>query len=385
MKFDVNLDEFMQAINRAMPAIPPKSTLPVLEHFKLEASENILIITSTDQEITIKTNVAINCEIEGAVLVPARKLSDIMKALGKNDRIKFSSNLTNFSIDIEAGFGKYEMKGLDPDEYIDLPVLFNDSVSDDETGEGKVKIPKNEVISLTEKTAFAVSHDEFRLAMTGVLFQFRSNYINAVSTDSYRLVKCVYKQEESNLPEELDIIFPIRIVEILRKTDNDVIFSFIKSSSKITHIRFEIGNTVYISRIIDEKFPPYESVIPDNNNISLTVNKNEFLAAIKRVAIFTNHITKEIKLNLSQNSILIEGEDEDSGTKADEKVDCTLSGEPITIGFNFKYLEDALNYIDTSEDNTVTLTFSQPSRPVLMMPTENNDKLLMLIMPVRIS
>jgi DNA polymerase-3 subunit beta len=166
----------------------------------------------------------------------------------------------------------------------------------------------------------------------------------------------------------------------------DVVMSVIESNGKVTHLRFDYGNTVFITRIINEKFPPYESVIPDNNPFFAIINKNEVLEAIKRVSIFTSNVTKQVKFKLENNIMTISGEDEESGNQAVEQINCDYQGDDLQIGFNFKYLEDALNNIDEeeTEDNLVKISFSEPSKPALISPTSEDENLLMLIMPVRI-
>lgn len=386
MNFTVNLNELQEAVNKTLPAIPPKSTLPVLEHLKFELSNNNLEIVSTDQEITIKTEVQVEDSTDGKILVPGRKLNDILKALGKTEKILFKTDESNFEIDIETSFGVYKMKGLNNNEYIELPELFevNNDV-DNKPIEEVATIPQSEVIRLADKTAFAVSNDDFRPAMTGVLFQFRNNYLNAVSTDSYRLVKATYNTEAGELPDELDIIIPSRTMDLLKKADSDVQFSFIKNNDKVTHIRFKIGKTVYISRIIDERFPPYESVIPTNNSITLSVNKTQLQSAIKRVAIFANDITKQLKVNVTQAEMKLTAQDVDSGTKADENISCKLEGNDVEIGFNYKFLDEAIGHLNSNEDDEVVFTLSESNKPALIMPEKDSKDLLMLIMPVRLN
>jgi len=386
MNFTVNLNELQEAVNKTLPAIPPKSTLPVLEHLKFELSNNNLEIVSTDQEITIKTEVQVEDSTDGKILVPGRKLNDILKALGKTEKILFKTDDSNFEIDIETSFGVYKMKGLSNNEYIELPELFevNNDV-ENKPVEEVATIPQSEVIRLADKTAFAVSNDDFRPAMTGVLFQFRNNYLNAVSTDSYRLVKATYNTEAGELPDELDIIMPSRTMDLLKKADSDVEFSFIKNNDKVTHIRFKIGKTVYISRIIDERFPPYESVIPTNNSITLSVNKSQLQSAIKRVAIFANDITKQLKVNVTQSEMKLTAQDVDSGTKADENISCKLEGNDVEIGFNYKFLDEAIGHLNSNEDDEVVFTLSESNKPALIMPEKDSKDLLMLIMPVRLN
>jgi DNA polymerase-3 subunit beta len=386
MNFTVNLNELQEAVNKTLPAIPPKSTLPVLEHLKFELSNNKLEIVSTDQEITIKTEVQVEDATDGKILVPGRKLNDILKALGKTEKILFKTDESNYEIDIETSFGTYKMKGLSNNEYIELPELFEaNSDIENKPVEELATIPQADVIRLADKTAFAVSNDDFRPAMTGVLFQFRNTYLNAVSTDSYRLVKATYNTEPGQLPDELDIIMPSRTMDLLKKADSDVEFSFIKNNEKVTHIRFKIGKTVYISRIIDERFPPYESVIPTNNSITLTVNKSQLQSAIKRVAIFANDITKQLKVNISGSEMKLTAQDVDSGTKADENISCTLEGNDVEIGFNYKFLDEAIGHLNSNDDDEVVFTLSESNKPALIMPERDSKDLLMLIMPVRLN
>ncbi len=395
MKFSVSLSEFQKALQKTLPAIPPKSTLPVLEHLKFTLDGNNLNIIATDQDITIMSTLGVSGSENGSVLVPGRKLSDIVKALGHTGELNFTTDVDNYSISMNTSSGKYNMKGLNPNEYLDLPELFESEkpVLDDTDptvvkGERAAFLHKDDVIRLAEKTVTAVSTDEFRPAMTGVFFQFRKDYVNAVATDSYRLVKAVVRNEKANFPDNLDLILPARAVDQLKKVDSDVVMSVIESSGKITHTRFDIGSsTIFITRIIDEKFPPYESVIPSNNELVAIVDRSQVLSSIKRVSIFTSNISKQIRLELDNNKMVVKGQDEESGTQANEEINCDYNGQKLEIGFNFKYLEESIQNVSPEEtkDNQVFFTFSEPNRPALIKPNETGDELLMLIMPVRLS
>ncbi|MDC1068535.1 DNA polymerase III subunit beta [Candidatus Kapabacteria bacterium] len=244
---------------------------------------------------------------------------------------------------------------------------------------------KNDIKRLFGKTSFAVSNDEFRPAMTGVFLQFRHNFVNAVSTDSYRLVRACYSVETNSLPEELDLIVPSKTVDLIKNADNEVQLSFISSNGKLTHLKFEIGDTIYVSRVIDEKFPPYESVIPSGNQLIALIDKSKLLDGIKFVSVSSSNISKQIKVTLSNNMLTIKGHDEDSGTDAQTEVPCEYSGDEIEIGFNYKFLEDAVSNIDADSDNVIYMTLSEPTRPALILPEAEGKDLLMLIMPVRLN
>lgn len=391
MIFSASLADFQKLLQKVLPAIPPKSTLPVLEHIHFTLEENSLRVIATDQDITIMSVMEVAAEQGGSVLVPARKINDIIKVLDHNGQISFTADMDSFEIKIKAGKGTYKLKGLDPEEYLALPELFESAKPDitnleNTSEEFRAVFTKDELQKLASKTVFAVSTDEFRPAMTGVLFQFRKSYVNAVSTDSFRLVRATVVSEQAALPDGTDIILPARTIDQLKRIDDDTIMSLVEAQGKITHVRFDFGNTVFISRIIDEKFPPYEAVIPTGNDIHVLVDQREFLSAVKRVAIFANTHSKQVKMKLEDNLLTMTAEDDDSGYAGTEEVSCDYSHEPMEIGFNFKYLEDAVQNIDSSEteNNLIVLQFSEANKPALIVPKSDKELLLMLIMPVRL-
>lgn len=396
MKFIVSLSELQAKLQKVLPAVAPKSTLPILEHLNFKLEHNKLQIIATNQDITIMTSIEVQSEDEGSVLVPARKLDAFVKTLGNTGDLEISVNEDNYELSLITPKGSFKLKGLNPEEFLDIPELFESHRPDDyesedgtiDTSNPGIKIKKEDIVRLSSKTIIAVSNDEFRPAMTGVLFQFKENKLNAVATDGYRLVKADTEIENNPYSDGLDIIIPSKTVELLKKIDEDVIMSVIQGSSKISNVRLDIGDdTVLISKVIDEKFPPYESVIPDNNEFSVEVSSKELLSAIRRIALFSNYVSKQIKLNFNDQEISLKAADEETGSSGEEIVNCDFVGEDITIAFNYVYLEDALANIEPKEttDNLINMTFSEPNKPVLVIPKNENNNLLMLIMPVRIS
>lgn len=396
MKFKVSLSELNKALDKTSPAMPKKSTLPILEHFSFQLKGDELKIIATDQDLTIMTFLKVENFEDGQILVPGKRISDIVKALDDTGNIEISTT-EKLDIKIKTTAGKYSMKGIDPEEYLALPELFESVKPDveniknisviDQTKNPTALFKRDEMIRLAVKTSYAVGTDEYRPAMTGVLFQFNGDYVNTVATDSYRLVRAISKPSVGVFPNDLNIIIPARTIEQLKKVDEDVAVSFIKTDTKITHIRFDIGDMVMISRLIDEKFPPYESVLPKNNNLIANVPKEHLLKAIRRTAIFTNKTSNLIKLQFDNNTLTIIGEDEDTASEANEIIDCEYTGEPLKIGFNHKFLAEATaNVDDNEEDETfIRMTFSEATRPALITPSPDTEDLLMLLMPLRIS
>jgi len=386
MRFTTNSSDFQKVLSQVLPAIPPKATIPVLEHLKFTLEENKLIIVATDQDITIVSEVEVQDGEDGTVLVPARRLADIVKMLAPNTDFSFELTEGSNNIQLKTSNGKYTMSGLPSEEYLNLPELFASKKPNYEEGVTEEQCFFNgaEISHLANSTHFAVSTDDFRPMMSGVFFQFRGDHVNAVSTDSYRLVKATIRRESNEFPNGLDVIIPGRAIELLKKVSNEVWLSFVKSGDKITHIRFDIGDMVFISRIIDEKFPMYESVIPTEDVARAHLSKADVIKALKRVSLFTNATTKQVRFAFEGDTLTVTGADDDTGTNARETINSDYEGDSLEIAFNYKYVEDALNHIEPKEDDSVYIQFSGLNKPFLLMPEKESEELLNLIMPVRL-
>lgn len=370
MRFSVTLGDLQKVIARVIPALPPKSTLPVLEHIHCNAANGILTMLTTDQELTISSSISAFIGAEGEVLIPARRLNEIVKALGQEGTVEIAVS-ANLDVTLTTNFGKYNMKGMSADEFPTMPQFPEGT---------RATFSQANISRIAEKTVFAVSKEEYRPAMTGVLLQFRGDHVTAASTDSFRLSRVIVNAGETEFPENLDVIIPARSIELLRKVDSDVTVSVTK-----THAEFVMANTTIVTRVIDERFPPYENVIPKDNDKELTLNVKELIAALKRVAIFTNNKSYQIKMTVASDGVIIAGADDDSGANAQEQLPCDYSGPSFDIGFNYHYVLDGLQHLDSGSDNHECLfTFSSPTRAVLLKPNREDESLLMLIMPTRL-
>ncbi len=395
MKFSVSLSNLNHALQKVSPALPRKTTLPILEHFYFILEDDTLRIIATDQSITIMNQIIVNSSENGKILVPGKRITDIIRALDNEQEITFNANLETYEISIRTTFGKYTMKGLDPEDYLELPELFQsqkpeigklvEPLSDDEKNLSAM-ISAKDLTWAAERTFFCVSKDDFKPAMTGVYFQFQGNRVNIVSTDSYRLSKTTVEADGQNIfPTDLSVIIPSRTVELLRKVEDDVLISFVKADNEITHTRFDIGDTVLITRIIDERYPKYESVIPTSNPYELKINKKDILPALKRVSLFASPIGKPVKLEISTESLTLVGQDEDSGLQGQETIPCHFNSEKFVIGFNNDFLQEAIeNMVVEGTEEEVIISLSEPTRPVLVKPNIGTEKLLMLLMPLRL-
>ncbi|GAB5466392.1 MAG: DNA polymerase III subunit beta [Candidatus Kapaibacteriales bacterium] len=386
MNFKVNIGDFQKLLQKVLPVVPPKATIPVLEHLRFTLEGNNLEIVATDQDITILCNKEVVGLADGSVLVPARKISDVVKALSPAYDLEFILNPEGNVIDLKTTNGKYEMMGLASDEYLSLPELFASKKPNYDEGvtADQCKFSGEELQHLCNSTIFAVSNDEFRPMMSGVFFQFRGDSVNAVATDSYRLVKSNIKHDSTEFPNDLDVIIPSRTINLIRKFSEDIWLSFVKSDEKITHVRFDIGEVVFISRIIDEKFPSYESVIPKEFVAEAIVSKTDIAGALKRISALTNPTTKQVRFKFDSNALTVTGTDDDLGTNGRETVPAEFSGEDLEIGFNYDYVNDAISNIEPVEDGNIFISFSGQNKPFLVMPSKESETSINLIMPVRI-
>lgn len=375
MKFTVALPELQKTLQTALQAVPPKSTLPVLENFHFVLEGSTLHITATDQELTIISSLIVDGQQNGETLVPARKLTDIVKALGSAGRVTLSVDKKTYKIALKTDFGEYVLHGLDAAEFPSVP---------DFTSGTSIELSGRDAMRIAKTASFAASRDEYRPAMTGMLFECDTQSLTAVTTDGYRLVKMRINAEDGKhiADKKTDVIIPIRAIDLLKRVDGDV--SMLLSP---THAKFASSGATIITRIIDERFPPYQSVIPTDNDKSLRISPSELIAAVKRVALFANTNTKQVRFNISPNTLTVVADDQETGNNAHENVMCDYAGTSFEIGFNHRYLEEAITHLTDEGVDAAVMTFSNPNRAALLKPVHDDvesDNVLMLVMPVRL-
>jgi DNA polymerase-3 subunit beta len=243
-----------------------------------------------------------------------------------------------------------------------------------------LEIDNNLLKRFISKTVFAVSKDELRPSMMGVLFQIKSNEFRAVATDGHRLVKVVNQDLKSHGFQK-DLIIPEKALQLVLRSSDE---GENKISISDTHVMFDFGNTVLVSRLIDEAYPNYESVIPLENEKKLTVNRSQLLSCVKRVSLYSSSATHQIRFSMSGKNMEVSAEDADVGGEAKENVNCDYGADEMEIGFNSRYIEDMLSHIDSEE---VVFKFSSPTRAGIVEPSvqKHNEDVLMLVMPVRLN
>jgi DNA polymerase III subunit beta len=219
-----------------------------------------------------------------------------------------------------------------------------------------------------------------RPSMTGLLLQFKNNEINAVATDGHRLVRIIYSNIKQAKPHK-DIIVPSKALVLVSKALESGSNTL---SVNTTHVKFSFKNFTLTSRLIEENYPNYESVIPLDNEKKLNVDRNLLLASVRRVSLYSSNTTHQVRFSMKKNELKLTAEDIDFGGEARERIVCTYNAEDLEIGFNATYLIDILSHIDSDE---VVFSFSSSIKAAIITPatTKENEDLLMLVMPMRLN
>jgi DNA polymerase-3 subunit beta len=369
MKFSTSKFELQKALQKLSKATPTRSTLPILNCVLVDVSSDKTILRSTDLEITIQVEIASSYEEKGSAALPLKTLLEITNEL-PDIRLTIKVD-TNYKTTIETEVGKYDLMGKPPEEFPATP---------NQKYKKTINIKGIALKEIIESTLFAVSQDELKPSLTGVFFKFSENSLTAVSTDGHRLVK--YERNDF-LTEKLEeeIIIPKKFLSFLSNqlSDEDIKFSIGES-----FIIAQLKKDIIITKIIDEKFPDYNSVIPKENNKVFLIDKKVLLGAIRRVAIFSNKSTHQVALSLNTDKSFVTTEDPEKSSKAKEHIIGEFNGEEITIGYNSEYLKDIVSHVS---GDTVEIKLNNPVSAALFeeSPKRENVKSLMLLMPIRLN
>jgi DNA polymerase III subunit beta len=368
MRFSISSAELKEQLQIISGAIGSNPVLPILEDFLFQIEDDKLTIVATDLETFITAELPVHAEENGSVAIPAKILLDTLKQL-PTQPVTFQVDTDNFAITINSAFGQYELAGEDGNDYPKLPIP---------EATDTVEIPAVLLLEGINKTIFATSADDLRPAMTGVLLQLDENGVTFVSTDAHKLVK--YTFTELNVGSHTSLILPKKALNLLKNALADVAGA-VRISYSTTNAFFYFENQTLVCRLIDARYPEYGAVIPKDSPNVMTIVRQDLLNSLKRIANFANKTTNQVKLNISENTLVIEAEDLDFSNKAREQMPCYFNGAEMMIGFNAKFLIEMLGVI--GGDN-VKLMLSSPNRAgILRMEEENpGEDLLMLVMPV---
>ena len=370
MKFIVSSSQLFKHLQQISGVINANTVLPILEDFLFEIEANKLTVVATDLETVMKVHLDIEAKEKGKVCIPSKILLDSLKNIPEQP-LTFNID-KNFAVEITSSNGKYKVMGENPDNFPKEPV------ADVATS---FNLTSSALVTAINKTLFAVSNDDLRPAMTGVYFELATNGITCVATDAHRLVR--FKRSDVNCPKPDTFIVPKKPLNLLKSAlpQND---DALDVSYNSNHLFVKHNGTELVCRLIDARFPDYKVVIPGDNPYKLTVNKNDFQSALRRVSVFSNKSTNQVALTISGSELQLASQDIDFSFEGNERMTCQYDGEDLQIAFNARFLIEMLNAADTEE---IIIELSTPTKAGIIKPTEaeEDEELLMLVMPLMLN
>ena len=373
MKFTVSSSALLSVLSMTGKVINNKSSLPILEHFLMELKDGVLRVTASDSETTLIGTLEVeNVEAEGMVAAPAKVLLDVLKECSEMP-LTFDVNENTWEIKITWHSGGSSVPGANPVSY---PT--NKTLAEDKT---EVTMDVDTLVNGINKTIFATADDDFKPMMNGVFFNIEQNGITYVATDGHKLVK--FTTEHSG-EQAASFILPKKPANLLKtmllKEEEDVTVSFDKSNAVFT-----LKNYILICRLIEGDYPNYNAVIPTGNPNKILIDRIEFLNGIKRVAVCANSATNLIRLDVADNKLTLTAQDVNFYVSANESLNCSYDGTPISIGFKSIFLVEILSNIETP---TVLVELADSTRAGVFKPVYDDvqgSATLMLLMPMIIS
>ncbi len=370
MNFVISSASLLKHLQGISGVLSTSNALPILDNFLFEISEGQLTVSASDLETTMRTTMEVEAKEGGKIAIPAKLLLDVLKNL-PDQPCTFLVDMDTCAVEIAYDNGKSKMVGYNGDEFPRTPELENSS---------SIRVSGEIIANAINKTLFATGIDDLRPVMSGVFCQFSPENITFVATDAHKLVR--YTRTDSQASGSSSFILPKKPLNLLKtnlKGDEEVQLDYNDSNAVFT-----FNDVVLICRLIDGKYPNYEAVIPKENPNVLTIDRVQFLSSIKRVSIFANKTTHQIKLKLAGSELALSAEDIDFANEANERLTCNYSGEDLEIGFNSRFVMEMLNNLESTE---VRLEMSAPNRAGLLMPavSNENEDILMLVMPVMLN
>ena len=374
MKFIVSSLKLLKSLQALSGVIGSKNTLPILDDFLFHLEENQLKITSSDLDVTMTVALVPDMvEGTGEVTIPARLLLEIMKNF-PDVPITISVDSNTLAVELIAGEGRYKLAGHKSDEFPQLPVMTETSTWE---------IPANVLATGFEKTVFATGMDEIRPIMSGVLMEMTESYLTFVATDAHKLVR--YRRMDVKSENAASFIMPKKPINQLKNILGTLADEPVRIEFNKTNASFVFGDYVLVCRLIEGRYPNYEAVIPKNNPNQLTIDRQTFLAAIRRVAVFSSKATHQVRFRIAGQELTLTAEDIDFYNEAKERLACSYTGDDLEIGFNSRFLQEMLGNFDSNE---IKVEMSAPNRAGILTPIDNGNEaedLLMLLMPVMLN
>lgn len=373
MKFIVSSSVLLKHLQSISGVLNSSNPLPILDNFLFSIDKGSLTISASDLETTMTTNFPVEAKSSSKICIPAKIILDTLKTFPEQP-LTFSVGDKSSQVEISSDYGKYKLSAFDADDFPKFPAV---------EGTSSITLPSSVFLQAINKTLFATGNDDLRPVMSGVFFQLSKDNITFVATDAHKLVR--YKRNDAKSKTETAFILPKKpltlLKNILAADNNDITISF-----NNTNAFFEVGNISLTCRLIDGKYPNYEAVIPADNPNQLVIDRQSFLNSVRRVSIFSNKTTHQVRLKIAGSELNVSAEDVDFSNEANERLSCQYNGEDLEIGFNARFLVDMLSNLESDE---VSLEMSAPNRAGIITPVSESKKkeeeILMLVMPVMLN
>lgn len=379
MRFIINSQLFLKHLSALSGVISNNNTVPIISCFHLHLEDNMLTIKATDLETTMVSRIELeNARVDGidSIAVPAKLLLDMLKSLD-DVPLNFAVDASNYSIEISSGEGKYSLAGQNAETFPAMPEM-KETV--------QTSMPASVLVNAINKTAFAASTDEMRQQMSGIFCELTPENVTFVATDAHKLVR--YRRNDIHADESASFILPRKPITLVKnilssnKEEFDVTIDY-----NNTNVFFAFDNFLIVCRLVDGKYPNYEAAIPKENPNKLTIDRVTFINTLRRVSLFANQSTHQVRLAIKERELEISSEDLEFSNKAHETIPCSYEGEPMEIGFNAKFLTEMTSNLDSEQ---VLMELSHPSRAGILFPLTDSEEakgedILMLVMPVMLS
>lgn len=373
MRFVVSSSALLSRLQSVSRVSNSKNSLPILDCFLFDLVSNQLTITASDSETTMITTLEIiDSDADIRFCINSKTILDSLKEISEQP-LTFEINTANMEIVVNYQNGTFSIVGQHADDYPQTTTLEDDATTLDISGEV--------LLDGINRCLFATADDELRPVMNGVYFDITENDLTFVATDGHKLVRS--KNYAVHGSSQSAFILPKKPTTILKnllpKEQGDVTIRFNDRNACVV-----MANYTLICRLIEGRYPNYNSVIPLNNPHRATIDRVALLSALKRVLVFSNQSSALIKLNLDNNKLVVSGQDIDFSTSAEESIVCEYNSTPMNIGFKGTFLIDILNNL-TGENVIVEL--ADPSRAGVIVPAEQqeNEDVLMLLMPMMLN
>lgn len=370
MKFTVSSGSLLKQLQIISGVISSKVVIPILEYLLFEIEKDKLKIVGTDLEVSIQGTMTIESDEKGKIALPAKLIIEILRTLPEQP-VTFTINEKNNAVELTSESGKYKISGEVAEDFPKFPSIDDAAM---------FTIPGEILQGAIRKTIFAIATDELKPALNGLYLDLNNKDVRFVSTDGNKLVK--YQRNDIEIETPTSFILPKKALNVLRNSllpeeeTSDVEVRFNKVNTMFT-----FKNTTIVCRLIDEKFPDYNSAIPVDLPFKLRVNRLELVDSLRRISIFANKTTYQVKFKIESSVLHLNAQDLDYANEAYEKMNCEYEGEEMEIGFSAKYLGEMLSCLDSEE---VVLSLSAHNRPGTIAPAEksDNEDIIMLLMPI---